>query len=86
MPSGVKQRFLFAERMAFVKQASLDLGRGWGGGVCQAHVKERSIFPTCVKPLIDEAGKGEGLSLFQMVLPQRPLAATVQNATETLRE
>lgn len=32
MPSGVKQRFLFAERMAFVKQASLDLGRGWGGG------------------------------------------------------
>lgn len=66
--------FLLAEGMALVKQASPELCG------CQTHVKERSISLTCVKPLIDEAGEGEGLSLFQMVLPQR--LKTVLNATE----
>ena len=68
--------------MTFVKQVSLELGG------CQAHVKERSISPTCVRPLIDEVGEGEGLSLIQLVLPQRlsPLAASVQHTTETQQD
>lgn len=71
--------FLLVEGMALVKQASPELCG------CQTHVKERSISLTCVRPLIDEAGEGEGLSLFQMVLPQRlsPPAAAALHATET---
>lgn len=58
--------FLLVERMAFVKQASPELVG------CQAHVKERSISPTCVGPLIDEGGEKGGLSLLTMLLPRRP--------------
>lgn len=61
-----KRCFLLAERTALVKQASAELGG------CQTHMKQRSISPPCVRPLIDEAGEGAGLSLFQMVLPQNP--------------
>lgn len=52
--------------MALVKQASPELVG------CQAHMKERSISPTCVGPLIDEGGEREGLSLLVVLLPQRP--------------
>lgn len=34
-------------------------------------MKERSISPTCVKSMIDVVGNGEGLPLFQIVLPLR---------------
>lgn len=52
--------------MALVKQASPELVG------CQAHVKERSISPTCVGPVIDEGGEREGLPLLAVLLPQRP--------------
>lgn len=75
MPYRGKWCCLLAERMTLVKQTLLELGG------CHSHMKERSISPTCVKPLIDEVGEREGLSQFQMFSPQDPFAATVQQPT-----
>lgn len=64
MPQGGERCFLLAERMAPVKRASPGLVG------CQSHLKERSISPTCVRPLMDEVEVGEG-PWCQPVLPRR---------------
>lgn len=79
-PRGGERRFLLAEGMAPVKQASPELVG------CQRHAKERSISPTCVRPLINEVGDGEGPPC-QMLLPLRLIlpAAAQRFPVVTLR-